>query len=110
MKKINKIFLFFTTIIFLNSCGGLSDAGKVLRNEKVRSSDEFLVKKREPLSLPPDYKELPEPNSMKNIKEKKEDNINKIFNIPKEEASQNKGALSVEQSIIDKIRKWKIVK
>ena len=97
--------MFFTVIIFLNSCGGLEDAGKVLRNEKVRTSDEFLVKKREPLSLPPDYKELPEPNTMKNISEEKGDNINKIFKIPKEEASPNKGTLSVEQSIIDKIRK-----
>lgn len=105
MIKVNKIFLLFTLTIFLNSCGGLDDAGKVLRNEKVRNSDEFLVKKREPLSLPPDYKKLPEPNTIKNSKDEKDKNINQIFKIPKEQGSTSTGSLSVEQSIIDKIRK-----
>ena len=105
MIKFNKIFLLFTIVIFFNSCGGLDDAGKVLRNEKVRTSDEFLVKKREPLSLPPDYKKLPEPNTIKKSKEEKKDQINQIFKIPKEQDSTVKGSLSVEQSIIDKIRK-----
>ena len=42
MKKIN----FLLGIIFLlTSCGSLKDAGKVLRNEKVRTTDEFLVEK-----------------------------------------------------------------
>ena len=63
MTKINRIILYFITTLFLYSCGSLSDAGKTLRNEKIRTTDEFLVKKRQPLSLPPDYKDLPEPRS-----------------------------------------------
>ena len=43
-----------------------------------------FTKKREPLSLPPEYKKLPAPNSIETSKEKKEDNINKILKIPKE--------------------------
>ena len=42
MKKINFLILI---LFLLVSCGGLKDAGKVLRNEKVRTTDEFLVKK-----------------------------------------------------------------
>ena len=45
MKNINKKLLSLVSLLFLYSCGGLSDAGKVLRNEKVKSTDEFLVKK-----------------------------------------------------------------
>ena len=41
-----KIFFFISLIIFLLSCG---DAAKVLRNEKIKTTDEFLVKKKEPL-------------------------------------------------------------
>ena len=62
MKKIN----FLVLISFLlASCSGVSDAGKVLRNEKVKTTDEFLVKKRQPLVLPPNFNEIPEPGSIK---------------------------------------------
>ena len=52
MKKIN---LFFILILILSSCTGMKEAGKILRNEKITSTDEFLVKKRNPLVLPPKY-------------------------------------------------------
>ena len=42
MKR--SIFLLMI-ISFITSCGGIKDAGKVLRNEKIRTTDEFLVKK-----------------------------------------------------------------
>ena len=100
MKKINYLFLLF----FLFSCSSLEDAGKVLRNEKIKTTDEFLVKKREPLTLPPDYNDLPEPKSKNLSEENEEDNINKILKIPKKQAV-NKGSSNVEQSIIEQIRK-----
>ena len=75
MKKINKILFYCILISFLHSCSGTSDAAKVLKNEKITNTDEFLVKKRDPLILPPDYNTLPSPNS---IKESKKNNDNKI--------------------------------
>lgn len=59
-------------ILFLTGCGSLSEAGKALRNEKINSTDEFLIEKRGPLTLPPDMNELPKPRSQtaKKIKEK----------------------------------------
>ena len=79
MIKTVNITTYFLLLILLNSCGGFSDVGKVLRNEKTRTTDEFLVKK-EPLSLPPDFKTLPEPNTKKNSSE---ETIDKIFKIQK---------------------------
>ena len=55
MKNLSFIL---SIIILLTSCGGISDAGKVLRNEKIKTTDEFLVKKRNPLVLPPNYEKF----------------------------------------------------
>ena len=101
MKKLS--FLSIITIL-LTSCGSINDAGKVLRNEKIKTTDEFLVKKREPLSLPPDYDALPEPGSREISKEARDKNINEILKIP-EQTSSKKSSSSVEQSIINEIRK-----
>ena len=46
MKKINKILFYCILISFLHSCSGTSDAAKVLKNEKITNTDEFLVKKK----------------------------------------------------------------
>ena len=62
MKKIYYLLIF---LFILTSCQSIKDAGKIMRNEKVKTTDEFLVKKRKPLVLPPDYNELPTPDSVK---------------------------------------------
>ena len=66
--KIKYLFVFF----ILMSCGTMNEAGKALRNEKTRTTDEFLIEKRGPLSLPPKMGELPEPKSSSNIKKDKD--------------------------------------
>ena len=104
MKKINRAILYFIITLFLYSCSGLSDAGKALRNEKTKTTDEFLVKKRQPLSLPPDFEDLPKPKSQNSNKENKKDEINTILKIPKNQVTK-KGSSNVEQSIINQIRK-----
>ena len=105
MNKFKTILLYFILIAFLHSCGGASDAAKVLKNEKITNTDEFLVKKRDPLILPPEYDTLPKPNSQ-NKSEKKDDNkINKILKLPDQSSSTVTGSSSVEESIMKNIRK-----
>jgi len=99
-----KIFLYVAILTVLNSCGVFSEAGKVLRNEKVKTTDEFLVKKREPLSQPPDFDKIPLPGSLKTSETNQDRNINKIFKIPKETTSKNKSS-SLEKSILNEIKK-----
>ena len=81
--------IFFGILFFLVSCGNI---GKALKNEKTISTDEFLVKKRNPLVLPPDYEKIPEPGSISNKKDNdEEEKIKKILKAPKtEDASKNK--------------------
>ena len=101
MSKINFILIF---IFLLTSCNGLKEARKVLRNEKITTTDEFLVKKRNPLVLPPNYEELPIPGSIKAAKENQEEKIKKILKAPEIQETK-KSSSSVEKSILNKIRK-----
>ena len=105
MKKINKILFYCILISFLHSCSGTSDAAKVLKNEKITNTDEFLVKKRDPLILPPEFDTLPKPNSTQNSKKNDSNKINKILKFPDEQTSTTKGSSSVEESIMKNIRK-----
>lgn len=104
MKKIKKILFNCILIAFLHSCGG-SDAAKVLKNEKITNTDEFLVKKRDPLILPPEYNTLPKPNSVEKSKKIDRNKINKILKLPDEQTSTTNGSSSIEESIMKNIRK-----
>ena len=101
-----KLFLILLSLLFL-SCSGISDVGKVMRNEKTTTTDEFLVKKRKPLILPPDYNEIPEPGEISAKQKTEEDKIKKILKAPKEDnnSGAKKRGSSVENSILKKIRK-----
>ena len=105
MKKNFKIIVYFLIINFLYSCGGMSDAGKVLRNEKINNSDEFLVKKKDPLILPPDYNTLPKPGTIQETQKSDENKIEKILNVSEENSNKKNKSSSVEQSIINEINR-----
>ena len=89
----------------LVSCGGLKDAGKVLRNEKISNTDEFLVKKRNPLVLPPNFEEIPEPGSISKKNENEDEKIKKIIKAPKTNSPLKSKSSSLEESILNRIRK-----
>ena len=104
MKVFKKLIL-LVLISCLVSCGTLK---KGFSNQKKNSSDEFLVEKKSPLVMPPDYDGLPIPKSGNNI-EIKENSIKNLLknhenlsNDMKLEKSQN---TQIEQSLLDKIKK-----
>ena len=79
-----RYFLIFIFLILI-SCSSLKEAGKVLRNEKTNTTDEFLVKKREPLVLPPDFKEIPEPGSIKKENNSEQQKLKIILDLSNED-------------------------
>ena len=105
IKIMKKTIIYFTGLMILASCTGLKDAGKVLRNEKIKTTDEFLVKKKAPLALPPNYEKIPEPGSILQNNEKEEEKIQKILKIPETNSSSKNKSSSVEESILDRLRK-----
>ncbi len=102
MKNINLLLIIF---FLMYSCGSFKEAGNVLRNEKTKTTDEFLVKKKDPLLLPPNYEEIPEPGSISREKENDEEKIKKILKAPKSDEISESKSSSIENSILNKIRK-----
>ena len=90
--KIKYLFVF----LLLMSCNSLSEAGKALRNEKTRTTDEFLIEKRGPLSIPPKMGELPKPKSSS----KDENNNAGIL-----ETDNKKEKSELENILLEEIRK-----
>jgi len=68
MKKFN-LFVLLNIILFLSSCGTIKEG---FSSQKKNNSDEFLVEKKSPLIMPPDYNELPIPRE-KNLETKSEE-------------------------------------
>ena len=69
MKIINKTLLIVIIILLFNSCSGFK------LKKKSSSGEEFLIEKKDPLILPPDYSELPKPNEQNNQSIKEDDQI-----------------------------------
>ena len=101
----NKIIYIICFLFFLNACQSVKDG---LSGKKNENSDEFLVKKKNPLELPPSYGDLPEPKA-KN-KESLEDSIDEdieqiIKNVSDEDNLEiNSDDKSAEDFVLKKIK------
>ena len=99
-----RIILLFKLFFFLTSCGTLKEGFK---NPKKENSDEFLVEKKSPLVMPPNFNELPIPN--KNNLTGKDDNNIKSLIISEEnnktDTSANVTNQELDNSILNKIKK-----
>ena len=82
--KIFKKLILLSFIYILTSCGTLKEGFK---NQKKDSSDEFLVEKKSPLIMPPDYNELPVPNAASNQALSEENSIKNL--VTNEEKNTN---------------------
>ena len=97
-KKITYILLF----IFLVSCADSFDSVKRgLTGAKKGSADEFLVKKKDPLILPPDFENLPIPDEAPILLEESSIFENTLEDDGKVDSPESK---SVESSILKKIQ------
>ena len=99
-----KIILFFLLPLFIYSCQGAKDALQGKRRSD--NSDEFLVEKKNPLTMPPDYNELPVPIDQEQALPKDEnDNIKELLEISKDSTKKKKSNNnnSLEDSILEKI-------
>ena len=100
LKKITYILLLF---FFTASCADTLDSVKRgLTGQKKDSADEFLIKKKDPLILPPDYENLPSPDERKTAAEEItifEEKLGESI----EEASDSSS--TTEESILKEIKK-----
>ena len=97
-----KVFCIIIITLFIASCGDtLGSVKRGLTGAKKQSADEFLVKKKDPLILPPDFENLPTPGEEAEAEEEI-----KIFENILETATEEitSTSSSVENSILKKIR------
>ena len=95
-KKIIYILLF----VFLTSCADTFDSVKRgLTGAKKSSADEFLVQKKDPLILPPDYENLPSPGERNLVLEE-----DSIFQDTLDSEEDSSTSTSIESSILKKIQ------
>ena len=103
MKIINKTLVILITILFLNSCAGFK------LKKKSSSGEEFLIEKKAPQILPPDYSKLPETNEQKSLTSEQNDKIKleTIFNGDSSNVDNDnkKTESGIEKSILEKIQK-----
>ena len=98
MKK----FFLLNIIIFLTSCGVVKEG---FSNNKKNNSDEFLVEKKSPLIMPPDFDKLPIPNDKDNEIEIKNNQIKKLLSKDQNQKNNSNTSKNFEETILEKIKK-----
>ena len=98
MKKIKLFLSFLSFFLILTSCQSVKQG---LTGSKKNNKDEFLVQKKDPLVLPPDYENLPSPDEKISAAEEISD-FEKSLEISVEKSSTSSS--STESSIIKKIQ------
>jgi len=104
MIFLKKIFLFFVVIFILSSCQSIREN---LSMQKKDSVDEFLIKKKNPLVVPPEFSKLPVP---KDQTKKTDENNEEELDLSKiitgsETISEKKSSNNLEKSISDILNK-----
>jgi len=96
-----------TSLIILlfvaSSCANTRDSiSRGLSGKKKVSSDEFLVQKKDPLIMPPDYDSLPTPTEIKEAQKEISNFEKKLQKSVTEDSSSS--ASSTEESILKQIQ------
>ena len=110
-KDMNRFYIKSVIILIISGllfgCQALKDG--LEGNKKSKSAEEFLIEKKNPLVLPPDFSELPQPKEVA-VDEIKE--VSEIFDlekiIKKNPEKKNKNInnnTSLNKSVLEKINK-----
>ena len=105
MRKTKLLILISSLLIALQSCGSIKDG---FRSQKKNSTDEFLVEKKSPLVMPPEFNELPVPkieeDEEKLLSDDSSKNIEKLITNGAEIDSSLEQNKNFENLIIDQIK------
>ena len=100
-----KNFFLVISLLILCSCQNVKDA---LTGKKYENSDEFLVIKKNPLVLPPNFNDLPTPKDVtdttqiENIENEIEDLLSSIKD--DEEVLESSSSSETESFVLEKIK------
>ena len=103
MNKLKK-FILLNFVLLLASCGTMKSA---FVNEKKNNTDEFLVEKKSPLVMPPDFNKLPIPKEMEIQNDTNENEFKSLISQDNQEIKSNEKDINknFEELLLDKIKK-----
>jgi len=103
MKKINILLILLISILIFNSCTTVKEG---FRSQKKNSTDEFLVEKKSPLIMPPEFNELPIPDNNQKSENNEETDIKKLITNNENSSTENisNQNTNFENSILEKIK------
>ena len=105
MFKKKTIFLILLIFLVTSCADSWSNVKRGLTGTKQKSTDEFLVQKKDPLILPPDFDSLPSPADKEEEREEMS-SFEKTFKQESEtETTASSAGSSAEDSIMKQIRK-----
>ena len=108
MNKFFKVSKLLIVLLFIYSCGSVGEA--LQGKKRSDQGDEFLIDKKNPLAMPPDFDKLPKPGetSTKSTKDIDSDQSNIEILLKnseiEENASSSEQSTSIESSILKKIK------
>ena len=102
--KIFKPYIVFSIILFLSSCSSIKEG---FSGQKKANSDEFLVEKKSPLVMPPDFDELPMPKEIEIQKDINENEFKTLITQENQEIKSSEKDINknFEELLLDKIKK-----
>ena len=107
MKKFNTVIFLGIAIFTLQNC---STVNKAFVSDRKNSTEEFLIEKKSPLSMPPSFNELPVPQNLKQdeIIQNQENDIKSLIQISESNTSNSENSgnsgKKLENSILEKIK------
>ena len=102
--KYLKVLVLLNLTLFLFSCGSFKEGFK---NQKKENSDEFLVEKKSPLVMPPNYNDLPIPNTNQKEIQESDSKIKSLISKDQSQSSastNNQTDKSFEEKLLEKIK------
>ncbi len=107
MNKFFKFSKIILLLLFLYSCGSVGEA--LQGKKRSDQGDEFLIDKKNPLVMPPDFDKLPKPGeanvkSTKDIENDQSNIKNLLKNSNDQSISNTSESTSIESSILKKIK------
>ena len=98
MKNILFICIFF----ILLSCSTVREG---FQNNKKNNSDEFLVEKKSPLVMPPDFDKLPIPSTNNQNEEFTQNSLKEMIQNNSKSSASSNASKNFQESLINKIKK-----
>ena len=106
IKIFNKILVIIALCLFITGCNSVK---KAFDPQRKNSSEEFLVEKKSPLSMPPKFDELLVPKSNEQVNQDQTKDIKELIidkNLSKKELDETDNLeKSFEEILLDKINK-----